>query len=380
MPVRKFSLGLIEPRLNNNRFLVQILITDGKMMKRVLVLLGVMGLSSALYAGTVGNPMVVPTGTTLMANSTPGTWTLGIEALYLKLTAPNYQYAQVNSNLTPYNSVNNQSVSNTAQMAFAADATYHFVGTDRTVGLSYMHANFDDSNTTTLGAGQTFAEPFGMLPSRHDYVNSIKGETHNRYDAADLVLGQTLRVGNTVELHPFMGLRYVDLNSRENSTYYNDTSYSTSRQPVYPVEGTVQTTSYFQGMGPRAGFDTTVHLGSSFSIVGTMGGTLALGYDDFTTLTQVNGELPTKSSLPKDWYVVPELDARLGLDYQHGINQGNSFDIQLGYQVVNYFNALDLNNTDVNGSSLTDGQVNSTINKQDFGFSGPYLRLALNLA
>ncbi len=83
----------------------------------------------------------------------------------------------------------------------------------------------------------------------------------------------------------------------------------------------------------------------------------------------------TDADFKNDSYtaVVPELDAKLGLDYMHAFNPNTSMNIQVGYQVVNYFNA---ENNDFADSAL----ANSVNNSSDFNYNGPYLRLQLNVA
>ena len=339
------------------------------MFKKIVCALIATGASLSALAGMPGNPVIPPTGTPLLAADTTGMWSLGIDGLYLQSTAPEYQYAQVNYASSPANTLKNQSVDSSYHTALGVDATYQFAASDRDVGFSFMHADFDDTDTASISGSQTISDPFGLIPTRRSRVDSIKGETDKLYNAADIVFGQVLHVGSSVDLRPFAGMRYADLNSRNNSTYYN------TPQATNPIQATAEMTSHYQGLGPRAGLDARFHVGPSVSFVGTVGAALEVGYDKAQTILQTNGDLPFTQKLPQTWYVVPELDARLGIDYQHAMGVSNSFDVQAGYQVVNYFSALqeDYQDIQVDGSS-----VNSTVNQQDFGFHGPYLRAQLN--
>jgi hypothetical protein len=336
------------------------------MLRKIFFALALTGISVSAFAGAPGNQMVTPSGVPLMALSNLGFWSFGIEGFYAQSTAPQFQYAQINSNTTPSN-ISNEKVDNSYHSGFEADATYHFADSDRDVTLAYMHLDMEDGNTASIVGNETLVDPFGLIPGRRDRVDQIKGSTDNLYNAADFVFGQHMHVGQVLDIHPFGGIRYADLNSRDNSTYYNDAT------DPDPIEATAQITSHFQGLGPRAGVDATFHINPAISFVGTIGSSLEVGYDNATTVLQINGDSPTTSKLNKAWYIVPEMDAKIGVDYQHSFNAMTSFNVQLGYQVVNYFNAVEEDYNDIS-------TVNSENNRENFGFQGPYLRLQLNLA
>ncbi|MFN7096397.1 MAG: Lpg1974 family pore-forming outer membrane protein [Gammaproteobacteria bacterium] len=339
------------------------------MIRKIYSALALTLISASALAGAPGNQMVAPTGTPVIALGSMGYWSLGIEALYVRSTAPQFQYAQIASNTTPENKLSNQIVGNSYQTGFEADATYHFVGNDRDVTLAYTHVDMDDSHTSSIVGSETFAEPFGLLPTPAflDHVDQIKGSTDNLYNAADLVFGQHMAVGKVLDIHPFGGLRYADLNSRNNSTYYNDPTVADH------IQATAQMTSHFQGLGPRAGVGATLYLNNTFSLIGTFGGALEVGYDNPETTLQSNGDLPVNDELNKNWYIVPELDAQIGINFQHCFSQLTALNVQLGYQAVNYFNAVEDDYQDM-------VNVNSNVNRQAFSFQGPFLRVQLNVA
>ncbi|MBY0544128.1 MAG: hypothetical protein K2Q14_01095 [Gammaproteobacteria bacterium] len=337
------------------------------MLKKIVTSLGLIGISTLALAGSPGNSVVLPTGTPLLAWGSTSFWSLGIEGLYVQSTAPQYQYAEINTNTDP-NKISEQTVDSNYHAGVELDATYHFAGNDRDATVSYMHVDMEDSSDSTIVGTETFNEPYGLLPARRDFVNEIKGETDQLYNAADFVFGQHLRVGQKLDIHPFGGIRYADLNDRDNSTYYNNPTESDTH-----TQATAQVSSHYEGLGPRVGVDMQFLLGQAFSIVGTIGGSLEVGYDNASLVTQSGSDLPITTDLDKNWYVVPELDAKLGLDYQHCFNPTTSLDFQAGYQVVNYFDAIETDTYDIT-------TINSTVNQQNFGFQGPYLRLQLNLA
>lgn len=332
-----------------------------RITKPITLALAMIGISAAAFAGAPGNNMVAPTGTPVIAPDSLGTWSFGLEALYMQSNT-NFQYANVTSTPAVGSAViDNESVTNEWNWGVEADISYMFPGSSRDVSASYTHLNQDGNDS--VSAPGAVGGVYGTFLS----ADSAKGTTDQSLNAATLTFGQLLTVGDRVSLHPFGGLAYADIDTTNKANYFTNIAGVSTSTDFY------KGTSDFQGIGPRAGMDAAVHLGSGFSIVGTMAGDLLVGsmdsdfyYNNFTSLT---------SHYKNDSYtqVVPELDAKLGLDYMYAFNPNTSMNVQLGYQVVNYFNAESQDAVD----SVV---VNSTNNTNDFDYNGPYLRLQLNVA
>jgi len=333
------------------------------MTKRITLALAMIGLSATAFAGGYKDQVAMPTGVNLIAPDSVGVWSFGIEGLYVEPANDQYQYEGLNVDTTntnfPYNQ--NQSVSNDHDWGGTIDATYMFAGNSRDVKLSYTHIRWDNSSRTVLGANQSFADT--GLNGEGDIA---RGSQEHNYDSVDLVFGQWIRIGERVDLHPFGGLRYADIQTDDKGRY---TDVSNTDENNFSTE---QFKSDFEGIGPRFGIDTAVHLGSGFSIVGTMAGSLLIGdvdskyqsFSDNVTNIYKNGD---------GTRVIPELDARIGVDYMYAFTPTTSANIQLGYQVVNYFDVTDTDAIDA-------VNVNTINNSEDFGYHGPYLRLQVNLA
>ncbi len=329
------------------------------------------GLSASAFAGAPGNQVAMPTGVNLIAPDSVGVWSFGIEALYAKPSNNQFQYGQLVTDPTSdFPSVKNKSVSSDHDWGGTVDMTYMFPGSSRDVKLSYSHIDFNNSSNTVVGANQLFALPIGDLDDLAGAGDTAKGSQDTDVDAVDLVFGQWIRIGQRVDLHPFGGLRYAAIDTDDKGTY---TDISNTAANNFQ---TAQFKSDFDGIGPRAGVDTAVHLGYGFSIVGTMAGSLLIGSTD-SKYTTYNPNLTTASTnvykSGSSTTIVPELDARIGVDYMYAFTPETSMNVQLGWQVVNYF---DVTNTDA-----VDIAVPNTVNNsEDFGYQGPYLRLQVNLA
>jgi hypothetical protein len=267
---------------------------------------------------------------------------------------------------------------------FTVDATYHFENSKRDVKLAFTHVEMNDGGSTHLSNGQSFADGFGLIPStppaRSVDIDRIRGETNQDYNAIDLVFGQSIQIGSRVEIHPFAGLRFADLNTRSNSTYFNGPD--TLVPALESIQATAQIESEYEGLGPRVGIGATLHATANIALVGQLGMSLLIGNDNENITLQENPYQATvfgplvplavqTYSNGNSVYVVPELDARLGVQLEKSFSSDTSMDVEFGYMVTNYFYAIE-------GDFLDMNNVNAVNNAVDFGFQGPYARLQVN--
>jgi hypothetical protein len=333
------------------------------MVKKIAFALAAVGLSCAAFAGHPGDAVVGPTGVNLIAPDSVGVWSVGLEALYMQPTNSEFQYAQSSDGSTPVSTRRNQNVDNGHDWGGTIDLAYMFPGSSRDVKLAYTHLNMDDSDNTTAASGGTLFNPFDTTQSDAAY-----GKSQYDYDAIDLVFGQWIKIGDRVDLHPFGGLRYASVDMTDKGTYTQASgAYSTGK-----------VSSDWSGIGPRAGIDGVVHVGSGVSFVGTVGASLLAGSTDskfYNTVFNDTGAITDGYSYKNDegTHVIPELDARLGINYTYSFNPATALGVELGYQTVNYFDVADKDRRD----ATTPNTIN---NSEDFGYHGPYLRVQLSMA
>lgn len=370
------------------------------MIKQVSLALVALGLSLPAYAAYPSEEVmpVAPPTVNVTVPQQQGSWSVGLEALYEQVNNSDFRYA-----LSVEPAAVNGAVTTRTTRANAArvgndwgghiDLSYNFAGDARYAKLGYTHlgANDSDSQARTAVGGQLFG-PFAAplsttatsalnLNPTSNFANGwdrAHGKTSNQYDAVDLVFGQRFDFGQKVSLDAFGGLRYAEIDVKDNA------SYSVANGGT--VEGTNQTGNYsakseFEGVGIRAGVNAQVRLGSGFSIVGTVAGSLLTGdFKDHATfqnqvITSATGAL-VSSNAQNDRHetstrVVPELDARLGVAYSTSFTPDTGLGVELGYEAVNYF--------DVRGASVS-AFNDSVPHQNDFGMQGPYLRVQLDIA
>lgn len=340
------------------------------MYKKASFVMGTLFFSSAILAGHPGDNVIAPIGVNLIAPSSQSFWTIGVEALYAEPSNANFQYAAVQTAGAPSSTYDNKTVSPDYSLGGEFDVTYHFADSSRDVEVAVTHLEMDDSDDVSTQSGsQSLQEPFGVTGGILSNPNYAEGSVDNDIDAVDIVFGQTFNIGQAVTMRPFGGVRYADLESNDYAQYKNNTATAST------LLGSGRINTGLTGIGPRAGVDAIFNVSSRISFVGQVGMSLLIGdLDTKITTTNNSGATPINTVYDQDESrsIAPEIDAKLGISYHQAIDQNNAFDIQLGYQAVNYFNVV---NNDVI-DALTPNTVNNT---GDLGYQGPYLRFQLEL-
>ncbi len=117
------------------------------MKTKITLALAMIGLSSVALAGAPGNNMVAPTGTPVIAPDSTGTWSFGLEALYMESNT-NFQYASTASTeATGELEFNNESAANEWNWGGEVDVSYMFPGSSRDISASYTYLNQDNSSS-----------------------------------------------------------------------------------------------------------------------------------------------------------------------------------------------------------------------------------------
>ena len=189
-----------------------------------------------------------------------------------------------------------------------------------TPGTNINDSNFDWGFFSQVG--YLFPATGNDLTVNYTYLRSGENVSLD-LDDVNLEVGQRLTTG-AFDMRLFTGIRYTHLN------YALDFSTPGNKQSL---------TNLFHGFGPRMGVDVRYQLGncSCFGLDTHINTSLLVG--NVSAKTQ-NGMATISSSMNR---IVPELDAKVGIDYTYPIPCGNksAFAVEVGYQTSNYFNAFD---------------------------------------
>jgi len=312
-------------------------------MKKLSLALAMLGLGSTIaYAG----------GIDYQEPDDAGVFTIGAEALYVRPTDGNFVYGiQGTSSSTQ---VVGRTLSNNPdfQWGYHLDIAYATPGDGPDISLGYTDLNTEDKQTRAALIGDADT---ARIKTTYDYTD------------IDLLIGKEFVLQNRYHFHPFAGLRYADIDSKDRAAYSKDSDI------IAAGEVRNETT----GVGPRAGVDAAVELSNGFSLVGRAAGSVLYSGFDW----KFNGATASEGSVTKTAYLknsdqhitVPEVDYRLGVNYMHEFSPETSFGVEIGWTAVQYSNVLNRNGN-VDSAQLGDQ------NLSDWGFQGPYLRLQANIA
>ncbi|ASQ44687.1 Lpg1974 family pore-forming outer membrane protein [Legionella clemsonensis] len=297
--------------------------------KTTLAILG-LAASSLVSAGSMG-PTCVPGDVTVPCEVKK--WDIGVQALYLQ---PVYSLHR-GYELTPVGTL--REIDEDWDWGYRLEGSYHF-NTGNDITMTWVH--FDNESDHYGYAGFT---PFtGPLP----FALSLD----TRFDQVNLVMGQHVDMGLVKNARFYGGLQYARIRRDMDYTY----------TPL-PATGFFQERDAdFNGVGPVVGIDYSYDLINGFSITANGAASLLYGssrYNDSFILVPAN--LVAVDIYASKKSIVPSLEAKLGLNYAHEMAQG-TFNIEGGYQVINYFDALHA--LDLNCNCLQNS---------DFGLYGPYL-------
>lgn len=308
--------------------------------KTSLTLLGLL-CSSLGFAGSMG-PVCAPGNVTVPCQADK--WDLGVQALYLRpLYSRDMAYTPVGSNI----------FLNEPQpdwhWGYRIEGSWHFnAGSDIT--LNWSHYDADNYAGTFPGFYS-----LGSLSVATPYDLNLD----NQYDQVNLVLGQLGDASVKSSAHFYGGLQYANI--RVDRTH----NYVVSPALAGLVGGAVYdlNNSDFKGVGPVAGIDYAYGISRSLSVTANTAASILYGTSRLNFATAYgNGFVPVAVYNSRKM-IVPSFEAKLGANYAHYMGNGR-INLEGGYQVVNYFNALPSRNLS--------GAVSHNNN---FGMYGPYVGL-----
>ena len=309
-------------------------------MKKTIVAL-LVATSPLTFAGAMGSSC---DSSNVKTPCAANAWQLGGQALYLQTNAP---ISQSNSGVTTLNG-QNINFEQPWNWGFRIEAAYRYSKAND-VNVNWSHINQSSQRTSTgpFVVDQLYTHPTG---------DSVSLTNNPTWDNVNIEVGQHLILNDNKMARFHGGVEYVritstntrTINSTSSSSFYNDT-----RKESY------------NGFGPRIGVDFNYSVNQSINFyVNTAAGLLA-GQGN-STLNDANTSLgltTTTSGSNSMTVVVPELEGKLGVQYNYALAQGNLI-ADAGWLWINYFNGQ---------STYVIGQQNVT--PQDFSLQGLYFGL-----
>ncbi|QLH41488.1 MAG: hypothetical protein HWD59_01340 [Coxiellaceae bacterium] len=362
-------------------------------MKRLTVALAAIGLTASCGAFAAYPAATNPTEVSVP--QLQGGFTIGGSLFYL---TPSSTDGDLNySVLTTLNGAGAGQLFNTSStiesidpgfsFGYGVNVGYIFPGTGNDVNLSYFYYNGTGDDSVTPGANQFRIIDAAFLAGGLLGLDTTVGGTTSSTMAdiinqVDLTFGQFINVGCRLSLHPFAGARFADIQRNFNTT---TTANATLSSPLAEVPFTftendliaTQENSDFTGIGPLVGMDASYYVWNGIGVVGHFDTALLVGNiqdtlnTTTTAITTVIGDPSVTTTAIANFQtnnntvVVPVVDAKLGLNWTYLFNNAHNSDmtLEVGYQVSNYFNAVE----GIDGSS------------SDIGLNGPYANLTFRI-
>ncbi len=333
-----------------------------KNLKRLSLALLALGLSAPAFADS-----------TVLVPSQHGGFKVGIDALYLRPTNSDLNYATSISFPTNFSQgfERNATVDPSYDWGFYAQVGYLFpcTGNDLTLAYTYLRSDETDSVVGVSGAGGT---NISVLPLNAVFGGSFgaaAGKAKFDLNVVDLEGGQRFTTG-TYDMRMFAGLRYANIDHQLQSFGAPFAGGSTTF-------GAQEFKSQFRGLGPRIGVDGRYCLNSGFGVDANLSTALLIGHVDGcydAALTTGSGSGLTVTNFAakngSENRVVPVLEGKLGVDYTYIMDCRckSALTFEAGYQATNYFNADDHARV-VNTGGTSFAYQNNT---SDVAFDGIY--------
>ncbi|QLH41487.1 MAG: hypothetical protein HWD59_01335 [Coxiellaceae bacterium] len=374
-------------------------------MKRLTVALAAIGLTASCGAFAAYPAATNPTEVSVP--QLQGGFTIGGSLFYMTPSSTdgdlNYQV------LTTFNPVSGNQLFNTSSTIESIDPNYSFgyginvgyifPGTGNDVNLSYFYFNGTGDDSEIPGANQldltglavaAAVAGVGLVPiidfNVNDFTSSTSSTMADIINQVDLTFGQFINVGCRLSLHPFAGARFADIQRDFNTTTTlsadGDFRIGESKAVNFTENAQLSTqeSSDFTGIGPLVGMDATYYIWNGIGVAGHFDTALLVGniQDTLDTQTTAITTLSQGTAIQSftdtavvnvqtnnNTIVVPVIDAKLGLNWTYLFNNAHNSDmtLEVGYQVSNYFNAVE----GIDGSS------------SDLGLNGFYANVTFRI-
>lgn len=312
------------------------------------------------FAGTMG-PICTPGSVTTPCERTA--WLFGAQALYLQpsfggngLGYSSFSYGTDSFGTTVGAGTSTNTIYNKYpewSWGFKIEGAYLF-GSGSDINLNWYHLN----NTTEgyLPRGSLFS---GNAPGL--YAGFIKVEPD--WDAVNAEFGQHIDFDETKMMRIHGGINF----SRVKTTFTNYPRLSPGSGALFVTKDTIS----YNGVGPRIGDDFTYLLGHGLGVYAKGAASVLIGEAKQQVFGYQNLVFPQSFSTgnyvqSNHSVVIPELEAKLGLQYDYPTAQG-MWGFDLGYMWVNYFNTL----VSQTGSGLA-GSASSSSTTANFNLNGLY--------
>jgi hypothetical protein len=343
-----------------------------------------------------------------MVPQLPGGFVIGVTGYYLQgaFTDGDLDYAVINTGTTSPFFSRFADVDPGYDWGWGINAGYIFPGTPYDVNVNYIHWSSSDNDHTIIPlaiapAVQTvfITNPFnlnGLTTFNDSPITLTNARAEYTLNQVDLTAGEYVFLGCRTIMHPFMGLRWADLERKLRTHLFapNTVTITAARVPTGGFADFFEK-SDFDGIGPIFGVDASFYIAYGLGIVGHFDTAMLVGNTHTktdenalfnstfsTTTTIVTSTAFENFRGDSDRRIVPVIDAKLGGSYTFVFCNASNSDLTLeaGWQVSKYFNAIDrltIASVTFPGAANNDAHILKR-ETSSFGFQGPYINLTFH--
>lgn len=255
-------------------------------------------------------------------------WDFAMQAISFQA---NYSNRQIFSAFTTSSATRLNKFPIETNWGFKVEGSHHFgMGNDITV--NWYHYSKESE--------------FDISQSIQDGPATLNMTLKPKWDAVNAEFGQLVELGPRKTIHFHAGAQFA----RISTDYY---------QTIHSSMVTDRLHMKFNGVGPRLGLDYAYHWGNGFEIYAKGATAVLAGDSQFNTATTGAINLATGVTKGSKKALVPEVEGKLGVQYQYVRAQGN-LNFEAGYLWQNYF-------------GVQSAVVGTAGNSMGLSLAGPYL-------
>ena len=265
----------------------------------------------AIFAGTMGTVCDGVYATTPCEGTS---WDFGARALFLDpvYSDGDYRYAAVENSSGKYTNFNQK-----RGWGFFIEGSYHY-NTGSDVNLNVYHL---EKSMQKIYQGN-----FYFLNAREAELGL--SQIKPSWNALNLEFGQYVSLGENKNIRFHGGLQYARLTVDKNVSGINTDGFYDG------LNFNMKTKSTFNGLGPRVGAHLGYDVGYHVGLYSDFAAAVLAGYDKINNNFQDSTGIVFLNKASKT-AVVPELEAKLGIQYDYGMAMGDlTFDLGCGLIIL----------------------------------------------
>lgn len=315
-------------------------------------------------SGTAKKPTSDQVGVTA-PEKRPQQFEVSAEALFLKTRTSNaMDFAIVDSGQALAVSGDLARVRYEDPTALRVGLTYRPEKTAWEVAATHMFFN-TGGQQSAVRPTQGFLYSTLTHPVQNDSANTADASARMNYAATDAELAYRFKIGQSLGVRVFGGLRFATVNQVMNVAYDGrDFNQATAR-----IENRLS------GFGPRMGAQADLRLGKDFSLFGRGAGMILVGNRTTSYEETDNNRADLVARISQDKYqtFVPGLEFALGVSWQPKISQQATLNLSAGYEYQHLFNVS-------NSIRFVDGASPGVFSESqnDFSFQGFFMKLGIS--